>query len=61
MYLIIRCDDCKFLSSFNKTLELVEYCTDFKNARLFKSRAEALEVALYCTSSVFLVKFCDAL
>lgn len=58
MYLIIRCVDCKFLSSFNKTLELVEYCSDFSEARLFESRAKAEQVAFYCTSKVLIVKSC---
>lgn len=61
MYLIIRCQDCKFLSSFNKTLELVEYCDDFSFARLFNSRADAEKVALYCVSKVIIVKCENAL
>lgn len=61
MYLIIRCNDCKFLSSFNMANKSVKFCSNLEDADLFLTQSYAQVIAFYCNSKVLIVKVFDVL
>ena len=58
MYVVVRCSDCKFLSSIDIDYSISKFTSRFDKAILYDSQYQAEKFGSYCVDKVAVLKVC---